>query len=152
MPITQPPFENYPCDSYKSVLIVLQPPTIPPANGYSVRWRIQGSSNWNDYPVQYGTTFTIVNVPACYTIEVAIKANCDGGSGDEVFTLVRGTNTKCYIYDLVDTAIYTYTPCGTNYPISISITAGMPYNERQVCALDGTVSGGAFTRSVLCTS
>jgi len=145
------PPNEYPCSSYKTITIILQAPDVAPANGYSVRWRVVGSTIWNDYPVQYGTTISVIGVPACYNIEVGIKANCDGGAGTEVFTLVQGTNSNCYVYTLNDNTIYSYTPCGADTPVSIEMNSLMTGASRQVCAREGTITGGGFTQSVLCT-
>jgi hypothetical protein len=151
MPVLNSSAQDFPCSEYKSVQIVLAAPTIAPANGYKVRWRVQGSTTWYDYPDQTGTNITIIGVPACYNIEVGISAKCDGAVGTEVIASVQGSSTTCYSYTLNDDAVYYYTPCNSNQPSSITIVASAPQPQRIVCAKQNTITGGSFTQGSSCT-
>jgi hypothetical protein len=148
MPVLNP--SEYPCTEYKTAQIILTAPAIAPANGYKVRWRIQGSNVWYDIPDQTGPIISIIGVPSCYNIEVGISASCDGTVGTELITPIQASTSTCYSYTLTADAVYTYTPCGGNQPTNITIVASAPQPQRIVCAKQNTVYGGAFTQGSIC--
>ena len=130
------------CSTFKTLSVSFTAPVIAPANGYKIRWRIAGGT-WTDVPNQYNNPVTIANVPACFNLEVAIKADCGGGNfGQEIIAAVTGGTTNCAEFELMATATYTYVPCGQTTPVTVNNNAG---STQSVCAVDGTVSGGPYT-------
>lgn len=145
---------NYPCSTYKTAQIVLVPPAIAPKNGYKVKWRVQGATEWNLYPNQTGTTINVVGVPSCYNIEVSIQPDCDGGNGSENIILV-GTSTTCYTYILNTAGTYQFTPCGSTSGVVMVITSAMTTAEKTFCIVDNTLAsppGASVTKSTQCTT
>ena len=139
--------ESSPCGTLKTLSVSFSPPAIPPANGYKVRWRIAGDV-WINVPNQYNNPITIAGVPACFNLEVGIQADCgNGNTGPEIIAGVTGSVTTCYQFILLDTANYTYVPCGSTTPVTVTSNSATPV---EVCAVDGTVTGGSFTRTVAC--
>lgn len=137
------------CSTFKTLQVSFQTPAIAPANGYLVKWRIVGETAWNEV-TQYGNPVTIAGVPACFNIEGTIQANCGNGNlGNPInFSAVGGT-TVCYQFTLLNTGNYTYVPCGqVDQTVTVSNNANSP---TQVCAKDGTVFGGGYTRTVQCS-
>lgn len=131
------------CNTYKTLNIAFTAPTIPPSNGYKVKWRVVGDVNWTTPPNQYSTPIQIASVPNCFNIEGTIQADCGGGNlGNPVNFAITGTPTTCYTYQLLDTANYTYVPCGSTNSVMVSNISSAPTT---ICALDGSVSGGSFT-------
>lgn len=139
------------CTSYKTLNIVFAPPAIPPANGYKVKWRIVGDTNWTTPPNQYSTPIQIASVPNCFNIEGTIQADCGGGNlGNPVSFAISANVTSCHQYTLTNTATYYYTPCGTTSTVSVSNNSESPTN---VCALDGSITGGAYINTnIACES
>ena len=60
-----------------------------------------------------------------------------------------GTSSSCYTYELLDNAQYTYTPCGSSTSISVFNSSTLELSQT-ICAVDGTVDGGAFIRRTQC--
>lgn len=138
-----------PCSTTKTLSVSFTPPPFTPANGYKIRWRIAGGS-WVDVPNQYNNPVTIANVPACYNLEVSIQADCGGGNlGTAIIAAVTGGVSTCYYFELLNSANYTYVPCGSSTPVTVTNNASSPLS---VCAVDGSVEGGSFTRTVQCTA
>lgn len=139
-----------PCSTYKTAVITLTPPAIAPLNGYKVKWRVVGETAWNTYPNQTSNPISIVGVPACYNIEVSLAADGDGSTCSEVIVPIAG-NTECWQFILNDEgATYMYTPCNQTNSVMMVITPGMSNEQKTVCAVLGTVSGGTFTQIAQC--
>jgi hypothetical protein len=138
------------CSTFKTLQVSFTTPQIPPANGYLVKWRVVGASTWNEV-TQYGNPVTIAGVPACFNIEGTIQANCGNGNiGQPINFAAQGGTTTCYLFTLQNTGNYTYIPCGqVDQTVTVSNNANSP---TQICAKDGTVTGGSFTRTVQCTA
>lgn len=131
------------CNTYKTLNIAFVPSIIPPSNGYKVKWRIVGDTNWTTPPNQYSTPIQIASVPNCFNIEGTIQADCGGGNlGNPVSFAITGVPTSCHQYELLDSANYTYTPCGSSESVTITNNFSEPTT---VCALDGSVLGGSYT-------
>jgi hypothetical protein len=125
-----------PCNIYRTLSIVIQtPPLIPPANGYTVQWRVVGATTWNIVPNLFGTVLQIPNVPTCYSIEGTIQADCAGGSSNPVSFAVTGNVSSCQTYTLNQNGVYTFTPCGQSAAIQYTATAA----PEKVCAITGTL-------------
>ena len=136
-----------PCATYKTLQVAYIPPAITPANGYLVKWRVVGDPVWN-VVTQYGNPIQITGVPACYNIEGTIQANCGNENfGQLINFAVTGSATTCYNFELLDSANYSYVPCGSTTPVTVTNNSSSPTT---VCAVDGTVTGGAFTRTTQC--
>lgn len=137
------------CSTFKTLQVSFLPPDIPPANGYLVKWRVVGDTTWNEV-TQYGNPVTIAGVPACFNIEGTIQANCGNGNlGFPINFAATGGTTICYQFTLLNSGNYTYVPCGqVDQTVTVSNNANSP---TQVCAKDGTVFGGAYTRTVQCS-
>jgi len=137
-----------PCSTFKTLEVSFNEPAIPPANGYVVKWRVVGSTNWNTV-YQNQNPVTIAGVPACFNIEGTIQADCGGGNlGSSINFAVTGTTQVCYNFQLTNTAIYTYVPCGQSSPVNVNNVSDAPLT---VCAIDGTVTGGFYSRTTQCS-
>jgi len=138
-----------PCSTYKTLEISFNSPSIPPANGYIVKWRVVGQTNWNTV-YQNQNPITIANVPACFNIEGTIQANCGNGNlGAEIIFAVSGATTVCYNFQLLDTGLYVYVPCGGAGSVNVNNVSSSP---QTVCAIDGSVTGGSYTRTSECSA
>lgn len=139
---------TFECSSYKTLVVNFNAPAIPPANGYKVSWRVVGES-WIDVPNQFNNPITISNVPTCYNLEVSVQADCgDGNLGTAVIVAVTGVGSNCYNFILLDNGTYFYKPCGIEVEEQIVVNENFPPT---ICATDGTVRGGSFTRTVQCS-
>lgn len=140
---------EYPCSSTKTLVINYTSATnILPAGGYTIQWRVVGSSIWNTVSNKTTNPITIPNVPTCYSIEGKILADCGTGELNELETFgVTGISTSCASYRLVDDGNYTYTRCGDLQSVSIYNVSGAP---QSICAVEGSVSGGQFTHLGSC--
>jgi len=135
---------DFPCSSTKTLIInYTSAGNILPARGYTIQWRVVGSTVWNTVANKTTNPISIPNVPTCYSIEGKILASCGEGDLTELETFgVTGVAPGCASYILLDTATYTYTPCNTFQSTSIFNNEGSP---QTVCAIEGTISGGRFT-------
>jgi hypothetical protein len=133
-----------PCSSTKTLVInYTSASNILPADGYTIQWRVVGSSIWNTVPNKTTNPITIPNVPTCYSIEGKILADCGTGELNELETFgVTGISTSCASYRLLDSGDYTYTSCTDFQPVTIYNNSGSP---QAVCAVEGSVTGGQFT-------
>lgn len=133
---------TYSCSTTTTLQVAFTQPTIPPANGYIVKWRPVGTTEWNTVN-QNQNPISIAGVPTCFNIEGTIQANCGGGNlGTVVSFAVSSTSSNCRSIQLLQTAAYTYVPCSSNIAVTVNNTSGSPTT---VCAKDGTVTGGTFT-------
>jgi hypothetical protein len=133
-----------PCSSTKTLVInYTSASNILPAGGYTIQWRVVGSSTWNTVANKTTNPISIPNVPTCYSIEGKILADCGTGELNQLETFgVTGISTSCATYTLLDNGDYTYTPCDGFQPVSIFNNSGVP---QSVCAIEGTISGGQFS-------
>lgn len=137
------------CSTFKTLQVNFTAPAIPPANGYVVKWRVVGETNWNTV-TQNQNPITIAGVPACFNIEGTIQADCGGGNlGNTIIFTAAASVETCYSFQLLNTATYTYVPCDTEVAVTVSNNAGSPVT---VCAIDGTVTGGSYTRLTQCNA
>lgn len=140
-----------PCVTYKTVYVAYTAPDIAPLYGYKVKWRLAGETTWNAVANQYNNPISIANIPACNNLEVSVQADCGNGSvGQEIIVAIPGNSTTCYTFILTDVATYSYTPCGGTSVSTVNNTSAE--SPLSICAKDGSVSGGAFTRSGTCGS
>lgn len=137
------------CSTFKTLQVSFAAPAIAPANGYLVKWRAVGETAWNQV-TQFGNPVVISGVPACFNIEGTIQADCGNGSlGLPINFSATGGTAVCYNFTLLNTGNYTYVPCGeVDQTITVSNNSNSPTS---VCAKDGTVVGGSFTRTTQCT-
>lgn len=63
------------CTTFKSYDLLFTEPTPKPLN-YYVRWRVVGSTLWNELPLQTAPPIRIANIPTCCAIEGEIKPSC----------------------------------------------------------------------------
>jgi hypothetical protein len=139
-----------PCSLLKTLTIQYTTSSIMPDSGYTVQWRAVGDDVWYTEPNKRANPITISGVPSCYPLEVRLMVNC--GSGLEVvetFGVEGSGSSSCYTYEFLDTVEYTYTPCGGTTSVSIYNSSNSELSQT-VCAVDGTVSGGAFIRRDQC--
>lgn len=138
------------CSTYKTLSINYTDPLLEPANGYIVKWRVAGDISWTTVSGIYGNPIQLANIPACFNIEGTIQADCGNNSlSNPVSFAISATAKGCYTHVLVDTGVYTYTPCNQVQPVTINNLSASPYS---VCAVDGSVSGGSYTRQNSCTT
>lgn len=138
-----------PCSTTKTLVINYASASgILPAGGYTIQWRAVGNTTWNTVSNKTANPITIPNVPTCYSIEGKILADCGDGVLNELETFaVTGISTTCSSYQLIDTGDYTYTPCNEGEARVIYNNETLP---QTVCAVEGSVTGGQFTRIGAC--
>lgn len=144
MPVTTP------CNTLKTLTIQYVTTSIMPNMGYTVQWRIVGDEVWHTEPNKRANPIVIAGVPSCYPLEVKLLVDC--GTGLQVVETfgVQGTATAtCYTFEFLDSGQYTYTPCGSTTPVTIYNSVGLEVAQN-ICAVDGSVSGGRFTRMDQC--
>jgi hypothetical protein len=139
-----------PCNTLKTLTIQYTTASITPDSGYTVQWRVIGDDVWYTEPNKKANPIVISGVPSCYPLEVRLMVDC--GSGLQVVETfgVQGSGTSlCFEFELLDPGQYTYTPCGSTTSVSVfnSIGAEPP---QDICAIDGSVSGGRYTRKGQC--
>lgn len=135
------------CSTFKTLQVSFTAPAVAPSNGYLVKWRVVGETNWNTV-TQNQNPITIAGVPACFNIEGTIQADCGGGNYGSIINFsAAGGTTSCYSFQLLNTATYTYVPCGQTQSSTVSNVSSAP---QTICAVDGTVSGGSYTRTTSC--
>ena len=141
-----------PCNSLKTLTINYTTSSIMPNGGYTVQWRVVGDEIWHTEPNKRANPIVISGVPSCYPLEVKLLVDCgDGLETVETFGVEGSGTSACYTFELLDSAQYTYTPCGTTNSASIFNSALVGSEVAQnICAVDGTVSGGRFTRKDQC--
>lgn len=139
------------CSSLKTLTIQYTTSSIMPDSGYTVQWRIVGDEVWYTEPNRKANPITISGVPSCYPLEVRLMVDCGSGLQTiETFGVEgSGTSSSCYTYELLDNAQYTYTPCGSSTSISVFNSSTLELSQT-ICAVDGTVDGGAFIRRTQC--
>lgn len=140
-----------PCSSLKTLTIQYTTSSIMPDSGYTVQWRVVGDEVWYTEPNKKANPITISGVPSCYPLEVRLMVDC--GSGLQIVETFgvegSGSSSSCYTYELLDTAQYTYTQCGSFSSISVFNSSTSELTQT-ICAVDGTVNGGTFIRRDQC--
>lgn len=69
------------CTTYKSIQIDFTPPSIAPAEGYRVKWRVAGTSAYTTVsPNPTTSPVVIAQVPVCTNLEGTIEASCGNGN------------------------------------------------------------------------
>lgn len=83
------------CTTFRSVIIDFTEPAIKPANGYLVKYRIAGASNYTTLtPNPMSSPAIIPNVEACSNVEGTISTSCDGNVGLSVSFVASSTSTS----------------------------------------------------------
>lgn len=144
---------DLPCSSLKTLTIQYFTESIMPSAGYTVQWRAVGNETWYTVPNKRANPIVISGVPSCYPLEVRLMVDCGTGLQTVETFGVQGSGTSsCYTFDLLDSAEYTYTPCGTTNSVSIYNTTSVDVlsANQAICAVDGSVSGGRFIRKDQC--
>jgi hypothetical protein len=142
-----------PCNSLKTLTIEYSTSSIMPSGGYTIQWKAVGDDEWYTEPNKKANPIVISGVPSCYPLEVRLMVDC--GSGLEIietFGVAGSGSSSCYEFGLLDTAQYTYTPCGTSSSVTIynTSTIGVQEVNPTICAVDGSVSGGGYSRMDQC--
>jgi hypothetical protein len=141
------------CSTYRTLSIRYDEPEIAPANGYVIKWRIAGDLAYTTVSSLYGNPLQITNIPTCYNIEGTVQADCGSGNlGTPVNFAVSATAIGCYTFELLESRTYTYTPCNQSGSVSRYNDVSYTLEQRTVCAVDGSVTGGNFTRGTSCTT
>lgn len=139
---------SLPCTDLKTLTINYSTGSVMPDTGYTVQWRIVGTTDWHTEPNKKANPITIAGVPSCYALEARLMADC--GSGLQIVEVfaVQGTSTNaCYQFKLLDTASYNYTPCNSALEQIVYNQMG---SEQIICAIDGSVNGGSYSRLGTC--
>lgn len=78
------------CTTYRSLTLSFTAPELSPANGYRVKWRAVGDTNYNLVtPNPMTTPIVIPQVPVCTNVEGTIETSCgDGNYGNPVAFVV----------------------------------------------------------------
>ena len=143
-----------PCNSLKTLTIEYTTSSIMPSSGYTIQWRVVGDEVWYTEPNKKVNPIVISGVPSCYPLEVRLMVDC--GSGLEIietFGVAGSGSSSCYEFDLLDSAQYTYTPCGSTTSVTVyntSNSGGLQELNQSICAVDGSVSGGGYSRKDQC--
>lgn len=142
---------SYPCSSQTalSVTATLDSLSIVPPN-YRVKWRPAGIPGDYNTVIQSNNPVIISPVPKCYNIEGTIEAACaDGTYGVARPFYIASSSAQCRTIKLLQTATYTYVPCGTDAPVNLTNNSLSP---QTICVKDGTVTGGTFEdQNTACT-
>ena len=139
-----------PCSSLKTLTIQYNTSSIMPDGGYTVQWRVVGDEVWYTEANKKANPIVIAGVPSCYPLEVRLMVDC--GSGLEIvetFGVSGSGSSSCYTYELLSAAQYTYTPCGSTNSVTVYNSSDSQLTQ-SICAIDGTVTGGNFTRIGQC--
>ena len=141
------------CNSLKTLTIEYSTSSIMPSSGYTIQWRIVGDEVWHTEANKKVNPIVISGVPSCYPLEVKLLVDC--GSGLETIETfgVQGSGTSsCYMFELLDNVQYTYTPCGSASSVTIynAVSGGVQEVQQTICAVDGSVSGGGYSRMNQC--
>jgi len=142
-----------PCNTLKTLTIDYSTTSITPSGGYTVKGRAVGDDVWHLEPNKRANPIVISGVPSCYPLEVQLLVDCGTGLQIvETFGVQGSGSSSCYEFGLLDTAQYTYTPCGTSSSVTIynTSTIGIQEVNPTICAVDGSVSGGGYTRLQQC--
>jgi hypothetical protein len=140
------------CNTLKTLTIDYTTSSIMPNGGYTVQWRVVGDEVWHTEPNKRANPIVISGVPSCYPLEVRMMVDCGSGlQVVETFGVQGSGSATCYTFELLDSAQYTYTPCGTANSVTIYNNANIGSEVAQnICAVDGSISGGRFTRMDQC--
>lgn len=139
------------CSTYKTIQVDFTEPEIKPLNGYLIKWRVQGTSDWVQLPNQFGTPIFIPSVPICQNIEGTISADCGSGNFGNPMTFgVSAEIGTCYSFQLLQDAQYSFLPCGQNS--EAQFVQNIASTPTTICATDGTVSGGHYSRLGTCNA
>jgi hypothetical protein len=141
------------CNTLKTLTIEYASSSIMPTMGYTVQWRIVGDEVYHTEPNKRANPIVISGVPSCYPLEVRLLVDC--GSGLEVvetFGVEGSGSSTCYTFTLLENAEYTYTPCGSTSSVTVynSSNIGAEQVSQTICAVDGSVSGGGYSRMDQC--
>jgi hypothetical protein len=141
------------CNTLKTLTIEYVSASIMPTMGYTVQWRIVGDEVYHTEPNKRANPIVISGVPSCYPLEVRLLVDC--GSGLEVvetFGVEGSGSSTCYTFTLLENAEYTYTPCGGRSSVTVynSNNIGADQVSQTICAVDGSVSGGGYSRMDQC--
>lgn len=144
---------DLPCSTLKTLTIQYSTESIMPNLGYTVQWRAVGTETWYTEANKKANPIVISGVPTCYPLEVRLMVDCGTGLQTVETFGVQGSGTStCYTFSLLDTAEYTYTPCGTTSSRTIynNSNIGIGVVSQTICAVDGSVSGGGYSRGTEC--
>jgi hypothetical protein len=87
------------CTTYKTLQIIYTTTSIMPANGYTVQWRVAGTTTWNVVTGKKANPITIAAVPSCDPLEIQLLADCgDGLQVIDTFGVSSGITGKEYFY------------------------------------------------------
>lgn len=142
-----------PCNTLKTLTIDYVTTSITPSGGYTVKWRVVGDDVWHLEPNKRANPIVISGIPSCYPLEVQLLVDCGTGLQTvETFGVQGSGSSSCYTFDLLDTAQYTYTPCGSTSSVTVynTSTTELSAINNSICAVDGTVSGGGYSRRDQC--
>ena len=144
---------DLPCSSLKTLTIQYFTESIMPSAGYTVQWRAVGNETWYTIPNKRANPIVISGVPSCYPLEVRLMVDCGTGLQTVETFGVQGSGTSsCYTFELLDSAEYTYTPCGGTSSVSVYNNSNIELSatNNSICAVDSSVSGGRYTRKDQC--
>ena len=140
-----------PCNTLKTLTIDYSTTSITPSGGYTVQWRAVGDDVWHTEPNKRANPIVISGVPSCYPLEVKLLVDCGTGLQTvETFGVAGSGSSSCYNFKLLDTAEYTYTPCGSTSVNNVYNNIDFQNTGQTICAVDGSVSGGTYTRLEQC--
>jgi hypothetical protein len=86
------------CTTYRSVQIDFTEPAIRPANGYTVKWRVIGTTEWTTLsPNPTASPAIIPYVPDCVNIEGTVATLCDGITGSTVSFVAQAPSNSTIV-------------------------------------------------------
>lgn len=145
-----PTSSELPCSYLKTLTIQYSSNSILPDSGYTIQWRAVGTDTWYTEPNKKANPIVISGVPSCYPLEVRMMVDCGTGLQlVESFGVQGSGSLSCYTFELLDNAQYTYTPCGSTETRTI-YNNNFSGTMQSVCAVEGSVSGGRYSRMDQC--
>jgi hypothetical protein len=140
-----------PCSTLKTLTITYTTTSIMPSGGYTVKWRVKDDDTWYTEPNKRANPIVISGVPSCYPLEVQLLVDCGTGlQVVETFGVAGSGESQCYTFELMDAGQYTYTPCGATASQTVYNYTEGELSGQTICAVDGSVSGGRYTRIIQC--
>lgn len=104
---------------------------------YSLRWRVAGSSTWNDVDMGTGTTYLLNNLSGSATYQWQVRTNC-GSAGTSAYSELRQFSTTCvpptqlYSYDVTASTaqIAWYGSANSTYELRYRVSGGSTWTTR----------------------
>lgn len=124
------------CTTFKSLTLAFTAPDPAPADGYRVKWRAVGDTEYTYvFPNPRTTPIVIPQVPVCTNIEGTIETSCGGESYGAPVAFVTGATSpvNCASFTVINNKpqantgedlVFRYMPCGGGSFVTIHSPIG----------------------------